>query len=98
MKATLKQVYTKTLNHRNVGCPQSAEIKPFDKYGLPISRNTKTDTILLKNYLDNLPPDVRVGSFLKEVQRRTGASVAARLELWVAGHKIDGRMSLANLR
>ena len=40
----------------------------------------------------------RVATFCRELGRHVGAQVGARVELWVAGRRIDGRRSIASLQ
>lgn len=97
MKKSLTEVFNKVKSR--VGLPKSADIRVYDNTtGFPVSRKTQITTIGLDQYLRNFDNSTRVATFLHELERRVGARVGARLELWLAGQPVDGRRSIARLR
>jgi hypothetical protein len=79
--------------------PKSVDFKVIDRQtGSEISRKTHVEPIGLRPYLHNFEDDTRVATFLLQLERRIGARVGARLEIWLAGHRVDGRRSVAGLR
>jgi len=79
--------------------PTSADIKVFDKETeQPIHRKTLVKTPGLSKFIANLDPNIRVASFLNELEERMGVQIGARFELYVAGDRIDGRSKVLGLR
>lgn len=77
----------------------NVDIKVVDRiWGNPINRRKSVRPIGLKAYLDTVPDNTRVATFIRELERRIGAQIGARIEITVAGHPIDGRRSIAWLR
>ena len=96
MAQPLTQVFAKI--KAQLRLPNGADLKVFDRStGFPISRKKEVRPIALQAYLRDFDKDTRVATFLLEIERRIGSQVGARLELWLAGHRVDGRRKVAGL-
>jgi hypothetical protein len=97
MSITLKYAFDHVKSALNL--PQNLDFRVSDKkYGSNINRKTVVEPINLDSYLRKVDDSTRVGAFLQELERRIGAQVGAKIEIWLAGHRIDGRRSIAGLR
>lgn len=66
--------------------------------GNPINRRKKVDATFLKKYLRSIKEELRIATFLRDLEIRIGAQIGARLELWLAGSPLDGRRKLSRLQ
>ena len=93
LAATIRKVVEK------LQLPSNAIIKGFNKEtAQPIHGKTLVQTPGLLKFIGNMDPDIRVASFLRELEHRIGEQIGARFELYVAGDRIDGRSKVLGLR
>ncbi len=84
---------------RILNLPNNLEIKIIDRiWGTPINKRKVVEPINLGSYLRTVSDETRIATFIHELERRIGAQVGAKIEFWLAGHRIDGRRSIAGLR
>jgi hypothetical protein len=96
MKKSLANVFADV--KRTFSLRRSVDIKVFDSMtGFSISRKKEVHTRGLGRYLREFDPDPRVATFVRELGVMIGAQVGARVELWLAGRRVNGRRKVANL-
>ena|SRR5271168_1095999 len=97
MPVSLKKVFDYI--KRDLGLPSRLKFLVIDRrYGITLSQRKEVVTRGLESYLANVSDSTRVGAFLPELERLVGAQVGAKIEIWYAGNRIDGRRSIAGLR
>ena len=97
MRKSLSEIFTKLINR--LGLPSSIDFRVIStETGNRINRRKKVDASFLKEYLGSINGDLRVATFLKELEIKIGAQVGARIELWLAGSPLDGRRKLSGLQ
>jgi hypothetical protein len=97
MKKALTEVFSEVKTATNL--PENLDFKVISNIGgFSVNRKKEVETLLLRKYLDSVDGSTRVASFTRELGRRIGAQVGARIELHYAGTRIDGRRSIASLR
>lgn len=83
---------------RRLGLPSSIDFRVIDSVtSFPIHLKKTVEPVLLWRYIASVEPSTRVGRLLSELERRLGAQIGVRIEMWMAGHQIDGRKTLGGL-
>lgn len=96
MKIALNKAFDEV--KRKLGLPESVEFRVISSIGgWSISRRKEVRPNSFRKYLEGFDPSTRVATFLRELEARLGAQVGARIELYFAGRRIDGRRSVASL-
>jgi hypothetical protein len=97
MAKTLKQTFDRV--KKELRLPANVDFRVFDTtMGWPVNRKKVIRPLGLIGYLKSVDDSTRVGALLRDLEQRIGAQVGARIELWMAGHRVDGRRSIAGLR